>query len=66
MGIIFLCGAAGLAVVSYVIKIELQNELVGAVAFIYGFFLILSASFKHGLAATPALEDGVQPEEITE
>jgi uncharacterized membrane protein HdeD (DUF308 family) len=67
MCIIFLCGAAGLAVVSYVIKIELQNELIGAVAFIYGFFLILSASFKHGMVTAPTLEDGgAQPEEITE
>ncbi len=54
MGVILLCAAAGLAVFSYVYRISLQIELIGAAAFIYGFFLLFSASFKRGLASAPA------------
>lgn len=48
MGILLLIAAAGMTVVSYLYKIELQIELIGAITLLYGFFLLLSAPFKHG------------------
>lgn len=53
IGILLLFAAAGLAAVTYVYKIDLQLELIGAVALLYGFFLLCSASFRHGVAALP-------------
>lgn len=71
IGVLLLFAAAGLAVVSYVYRIELQFELIGAAALLYGFFLVASASFKHGAAAepvyeTPAFEASEQPEAVEE
>ena len=71
MGILFLGAAAGLVLFSYVFTIDLRTELLGTAAFVYGFFLIFSASFKKGLAdiasdAEPGTQGGEELEEYSE
>ncbi|MEI6100680.1 MAG: hypothetical protein WCP73_02470 [Eubacteriales bacterium] len=66
MAILFLLISAGLVATSYVIKIDLQIELIGAAAFLYGFFLVFSSLFKQGIGAPageePIFEESAKPE----
>lgn len=66
MAILFLFITAGLVATSYFIMVNLQIELIGAAAFLYGFFMVFSALFKQGTGApadgAPIFEEIVQPE----
>lgn len=62
IAILFLAAAAGLVIFEYMIKINMQYEIAGAAAFMYGFFLAFSSFYKLAAAGfTPAFESEAEP-----
>ena len=57
IAILFFVAVAGLILFEYVIRINLQYEIVGAAAFLYAFFLVFSSFYKPAVAsASPGPE----------
>lgn len=71
ISILFLAAAAGLLLLEYAVKVDLQYELAGAAAFMYGFFLSFTSFYKtvaEGFAAQESSGpvDEITGEEVTE
>jgi hypothetical protein len=59
MAILLLAASAGLILFEYLVKLDLQVEVAGAAAFMYGFFLSFSAFFKAEAAGAAEISESV-------
>ena len=71
IGLLLLIISAGLVYISYIFPFDLQMELIGSAALLYGVFLIFSAQFRLVFDTTPmvdagAAEDSEPAEELAE